>query len=151
MENNKDVYFVAVKAFLVDKSGNFLITKDRFGDWDIPGGRLKERDFDLPLEDVLGRKIKEELGEKIKFFLGEPVVFMRHERNEILQSGEREKRRIFAVGYVVRFQGGDIILGKNHEKFEWVSVKDFEPEGYFTGGWLKGVRDFQNSYYQIIK
>lgn len=34
---NKDTYFVAVKVFLLNAQGNFLITKDRFGDW---GGEL---------------------------------------------------------------------------------------------------------------
>ncbi len=145
-ENNKDLYFVAVKAFLVDVDGHFLITKDRFGDWDIPGGRLKEQDFNLQLEDVLGRKIKEELGEELKYTIGEPAVFMRHERNEILQSGEREKRRIFAVGYLVRFQGGDVVLGRNHEIYEWVPIKNFKPEDRFTGGWLKGVKEFQERF-----
>jgi len=29
---NKDTYFVAVKIFLKDQEGNFLITKDKFGD-----------------------------------------------------------------------------------------------------------------------
>jgi len=41
---NKDLYFVAVKIFLEDKDGRLLITKDRFGDWDLPGGRLREKD-----------------------------------------------------------------------------------------------------------
>ena len=34
-------------------------------------------------------------------------------------------------------------LGKNHEKYEWVDLKKFKPEEYFTGGWLKGVKEFQ--------
>ena len=64
---NKDTYFVAVKVFLIDSVGNFLITKDCFGDWDIPGGRLREQDFNTPLELVAARKIKEELGEDVKY------------------------------------------------------------------------------------
>lgn len=143
---NKDVYFVAVKAFLTDDSGRFLIMKDRFGDWDILGGRLKEHEFETPLEVVLERKVKEEIGDVVQYKLGEPVVFMRHERNEILPSGEREKRRIFAVGYEAKYMSGEITMGKNHEKYEWVDIKTFEPEKYFTGGWLKGVKEFQAKY-----
>lgn len=142
-QTNKDVYFVAVKVFLQDEKGRMLITKDKFGDWDIPGGRLRENDFLTPLESVVGRKIKEELGDKIKYELGEPIVFMRHERDEILASGERAKRRIFAVGYNAKYLGGDLSLGKNHEKHEWVSVDSFVPEDYFKGGWLQGVKEFQ--------
>lgn len=148
MENNKDVYFVAVKVFLVDSDGNFLITKDRFGDWDIPGGRLRSQDFEIELEAIIDRKIKEELGEKMEYKLREPIVFMRHERDEILPLGDREKRRIFAIGYLADYKAGEVTLGKNHEKYEWVSISTFKPEDYFTGGWLKGVKEFQEKYQQ---
>lgn len=148
---NKDAYFVAVKMFLLDSEGNFLIIKDRFGDWDIPGGRLREQDFSVPLEAVAERKIKEELGEDVKYKLGGPALFMRHERDEILPSGEREKRRIFAIGYTAQYEGGEIKLGKNHEKHEWVPVKTFKPEDHFTGGWLKGIEDFQSGYQEFLR
>ena len=139
---NKDLYFVAVKVFLQDADGNLLITKDRFGEWDIPGGRLREIDFATPLEGIVERKIKEELGEAVRYALGDPVVFMRHERDELLPSGEREKRRIFAIGYRATYLGGEIVLGGNHETYKWVSLDTFIPEDYFTGGWLRGVKEF---------
>lgn len=138
----KDVYFVAVKVFLEDDKGNFLITKDCFGDWDLPGGRLRENDFEIPLEQIIERKMHEELGDRIVYELGETVVHMRHERNEILETGAREKRRIFAIGYSAIYKAGEIALGKNHEEFEWVSIKDFEPDKYFNGGWLKGIQEY---------
>ncbi len=145
MEDKKDLYFVAVKVFLQNSEGKLLITKDKFGDWDIPGGRLRDNDFNVPLEEVVARKIKEELGE-ISYKLGEPAVFMRHERDEILSTGEREKRRIFAIGYKAEYLGGDLKLGGNHEKLEWVDLNNFIPEDYFTGGWLQGVKEFQFKY-----
>lgn len=142
MENNKDSYFVAVKVFLEDGKGNLLITKDKFGDWDIPGGRLRENDFETPLEEVVARKIKKELGDNINYSLGSPVVFMRHQREEVLNDGKREKRRIFAIGYKAKYSEGDISLGNNHEKYEWVDLDKFVPEDYFTGGWLKGIKEY---------
>ena len=57
-----------------------------------------------------------------------------------------EKRRIFAVGYGATYIGGEIKLGKNHEKYEWVDIGAFKPEDYFTGGWLSGVKEFQAQY-----
>ncbi|MBN1779223.1 MAG: NUDIX domain-containing protein [Candidatus Buchananbacteria bacterium] len=144
---NKDLYFVALKVFLEDGKGNFLITKDKFGDWDIPGGRLRENDFNAPFPEVIARKMKEELGEGVKYELGEPVVFMRHQRDEVLPSGQKEPRRIFAIGYRAKHLGGEIKLGYNHEQLEWVSLKDFKPEDYFNGGWLEGVKEYQ----KIIK
>lgn len=138
----KDLYFVAVKVFLEDGKGNLLITKDRFGDWDLPGGRLRTDDFAIPLEEIIKRKIVEELGGAVKYELGEPVVYMRHERDEILPDGARANRRIFAIGYQAKYLNGEITLGANHEKYEWVDIKSFKPEDYLVGGWLKGVKEY---------
>ncbi len=144
MTHNKDLYFVAVKIFLQDDAGRLLITKDIFNsDWDIPGGRLREVDFETPFEAVVARKIQEELGENFKYELGEVALYMRHEREELLPSGEKDTRRIFAIGYKAKYLGGEIKLGKNHEKYQWVDLETFVPEDYFVGGWLKGVKEFQ--------
>lgn len=147
---NKDTYFVAVKVFLLDTKENLLIIKDRFGDWDIPGGRLRDQDFDIPLESIVERKMIEEIGENVKYKLGAPVVFMRHERDEILSSDHREKRRIFAIGYIAKYKEGEIMLGKNHTEHEWVPIETFDAKSKFTGGWLQGIKDFQNKYKELL-
>ncbi|HEU5005044.1 MAG TPA: NUDIX domain-containing protein [Candidatus Saccharimonadales bacterium] len=134
----RDLYFVAVKLLLRD-GGKLLITHDVFGDWDIPGGRIRENEFDASLESVIERKIKEELGPEVKYKLGEPKVFFRHERKE-MKLGEMV--RIFAIGYEGKYISGDIKLGDHHDKYEWVDVKTFQPEDYFTGGWLKGIKEY---------
>lgn len=103
-------------------------------------------DFDTDLKDVVKRKMQEELGDGFQYELGEVVLFMRHERDEILLSGEKDKRRIFAIGYKGKYLEGDIKLGKNHEKYKWVDLKSFVPEDYFEGGWLKGVKEFQSNF-----
>ena len=92
----KDTYFVAVKVFL-KKDGKFLVLKDNFGDWDLPGGRIKKDEFEVPMKDVVARKIREELGDSIRYTLGKPEIMMRHERIE--QSPGNPTVRIFAVGY----------------------------------------------------
>lgn len=147
--NEKDTYFVAVKIFLEDKEGHLLIIKDRFGDWDLPGGRIRVQDFNTPLPDIISRKIKEELGEEIEYELGEQKIFMRHERNEVLPNEERELRRIFAIGYITKYKGGEINLGNNHELYEWVNPKKFNPEEYFIGGWLDGVKEYQKLGFSV--
>lgn len=142
MQNGKDVYFVAVKVFLENDKGEFLITKDRFGCWDMPGGRLRPEDFDIPLEHVVERKLHEELGEDLQFRLGQPIVFMRHERDEIVAEGETEKRRIFAVGYTAQLESEHIMLGKNHVEHMWLDPHACTPELYLEGGWLRGAQEY---------
>ncbi len=137
--NDKDLYFVAVKVFL-EKDGKFLIFKDGFDQWDIPGGRLKKDEFDSSLEDVVARKMSEELGNGFSYQLGQPLVMMRHQRVE--SSPGNPTVRIFAVGYQAILTEGEVKMSSHHTELLWVDPKDFKAEEYFTGGWLKGVQEY---------
>lgn len=138
----KDLFFVAVKVFLRD-GNKLLIIRDIFGFWDLPGGRIKKDEFDAPLEEVATRKMNEEVGGQVEYELGKPNgIFFRVER---IEAGLNKKVRIFAVGYDARYLGGEIQTGEYIEKFEWVELRTFEPGGYFTGGWLKGVQEYLES------
>lgn len=137
---SKDLYFVAVKMLLRD-GGKLLITHDIFGSWDLPGGRIKRDEFEKPLEEILERKVREELGEEIQYELGKPKVFFRVEREEY---STKEIVHIFAVGFEAKLVSGKPVVGEYHDKYEWVNVNTFKPEDYFTGGWLKGVQEYQS-------
>jgi len=134
----KDAYFVAVKVFL-EKDGKLLIMKDNFGDWDLPGGRIKPDEFEVPLDQIIKRKMSEELGDEIQYTIGTPVVFMRHERTE---ASSGNPVRIFAVGYEGTLDFGEIKTSERHLEVLWVDPKDFKPEDYFKGGWLKGMQEY---------
>lgn len=140
--DQKDPYFVAMKAF-VEKDGKLLILKDNFGDWDLPGGRVKKDEFETPLEDVLKRKMTEELGADVTYTFDKPSIFMRHERIEATKGSPTV--RIFGLGYIVQLTGGDIHLSPRHTEMLWVDPTSFKPEDYFTGGWLKGVQEYQKA------
>lgn len=137
---DKDLYFVAVKA-LLRNGEDLLITHDVYGQWDIPGGRLRSDDFDVPLEAVLERKLREELGDKFRYELGARRVFFRHERSEAGLDGRRV--RIFAVGFEADFLGGEIRLGPHHDRKLWVEAVSFPVHEYFVDGWLEGLRSYQ--------
>jgi len=135
----KDSYFVAVKVFL-EKDGKFLVMKDNFGDWDLPGGRILKDEFEVPLEAILSRKMSQEVGSDVRYTLGKPLVFFRHERVEVAPGSPTV--RIFAIGYQAKWLSGDIQLSSRHTEMLWADPKTFVPENYFTGGWLKGVREY---------
>lgn len=137
--NDKDLYFVAVKLLLRD-GDKLLITHDIFGSWDIPGGRIRANEFDKSLESVIERKIGEELGSEVKYELGKPAIFFRVEREEHSLKGQ--KVRIFAIGYEAKYLAGKVALGDHHDRMEWVDIKSFDPEAYFAGGWLNGVKEY---------
>ena len=75
------MYYVAVKL-LLRNGDKLLITHDIFGDWDLPGGRIRKDELNNPLESVIECKVHEELGGVIKYRLREPKVFFRVERKE---------------------------------------------------------------------
>jgi ADP-ribose pyrophosphatase YjhB (NUDIX family) len=134
----KELYFVAVKVFL-EKDGKLLIMKDNFGVWDLPGGRIKKEEFDIPLEQIVLRKLAEELGDvKINFTI--PTIFMRHRRAEVV--GNSQEAKIFALGYVASLESGEVKMSPRHTELKWVDIHSLKPEEYFTGGWLKGVQDY---------
>ena len=135
----KDLYYVAVKLLLRDGQ-KLLITHYIFGDWDLPGGRIRKDEFNSPLESVIERKINEELGEAATFELGSPAVFFKVERQEHDLNGQTV--RIFGIGYNAQYKGGEIRLGEHHDKMEWVDIETFRPEDYFKGGWLAGVQEY---------
>jgi len=137
--SQKDAYFVAVKVFL-EKDGKFFICKDKFGAWDLPGGRIKKHEFETPLEDVIKRKMVEEVGEDVRYELDmRPEVLMRHER---VEASLGTPVRIFGVGYRAQWQSGEPQLSEAHVEMLWVDPSNFKPEEYFTGGWLKGVQEY---------
>ena len=137
--SQKETYFVAVKV-LLEKDGKLFIFKDRFGDWDLPGGRIRKDEFENPLDEVIRRKMKEELGDSVQYTIDRPIVFFRHERKEATEGNMTV--RIFGVGYAGKFLGGEIKLSADHTQMEWVDIKTFKPEDYFTGGWLKGLQEY---------
>jgi len=139
---HKDQYYVAVKVFL-ERGGKFLIIKDKWNNWDLPGGRIRKHEFETVLEDVIERKMHEEIGEQVTYELGKSVVLMRHERVEQLPgNGQNPTIRIFAVGYEATWLRGIPRLSDHHIEMQWVDIVTFKPEDYFTGGWLRGVQDY---------
>src|SRR3989344_1583799 len=130
----KDTYFVAVKIFL-EREGKFFVCKDKYGSWDLPGGRIKKDEFDAPMEQIIKRKMLEELGDEIKYKIGKPIVAMRHERVE--DAPGNPTIRIFSVGYEATLLSGEPKLSNLFVESMWADIKTFQPEKYFEGGWLK--------------
>ncbi len=134
----RDLWYVALKVFL-ERNGQFFIFRDKYGDWDIPGGRIQRHEFGVSFERIIARKLQEEVGPGVRYRLGKPAVFMRHERTE---ASLKKRVRIFAVGYTAKYVSGEIRLSPQHTEYRWVSRKTFKAGRYFRGGWLMGVREY---------
>lgn len=138
--SQKDPYFVAVKLFL-ERRGEFLILKDKFGEWDLPGGRIKKFEFETSFEDIIKRKVEEELGTEVKYSVDKmPTILMRHERVEV--SPGNPTVHIFGLGYRAELLEGEVSMSDAHVELKWVNKDSFKPEEYFKEGWLKGVQEY---------
>ena len=135
----KEKYYVAVKVFL-EKDGKFFACRDKYGSWDLPGGRIKKDEFDAPMEQIIRRKMSEELGDQLKYKIGKPIITMRHERIE--DAPGNPMIRIFSVGYEATLLDGEPKISDLFVESMWADIKTFQPEKYFKGGWLKGVQEY---------
>ena len=135
--NGKALCLVAVKVFMRDGDALLLI-QDAWDYWELPGGRIKAHEFRKPLEETVGRKIREELGDEVKYSgLKQTGTFFQVERLEL-----GKKVRIFAVGFEAQYDGGKIKLGDDHNKLQWVDVRTFRPLELQNNDWMRGVDDY---------
>lgn len=83
----------------------------------------------------------EELGENFGYTTeAMPSVLMRHERVEA--SPGNPTVHIFGLGYRASYLSGSPEISDTHTEMLWVNKETFKLEDYFTGGWLKGVKDY---------
>ena len=137
----KDEYLVAVKLLLF-KDGKLLVLKDQWGSWDIPGGRIRRDQFDVPPEEILRKKIDVELGKEVQYQLGKIVTTLRLEREEVGRDGQ--KVRIFAVCYEGSYISGDITGGAYIPHYEWIDLKTANLDDYSEGdSWVLRLKDYQ--------
>ena len=143
MSKAKENYLVAVKIIL-RQGTRFLATHDIYGEWDIPGGRIRKDQFATPMEKILEEKIALELGNEVTYKLGSIVETIRVEREEYGRDGEVV--RIFAVCYEAEYIGGEIELGDVHDKYEWIDLRSANLEEYRTkSGWVHRLAEYQQS------
>jgi ADP-ribose pyrophosphatase YjhB (NUDIX family) len=139
--NGKAVYFVAVKVFLRD-GDKLLLIHDLWGNWELPGGRIKLNEFQQPLVTTVKRKISEELGDKINYSTPSPTgTFIQVSRDENIGDNV-QKVQIFAIGFEADYLGGEIDTGDHHDQFKWVDVKTFDPLKLQDNDWMRGVKDY---------
>lgn len=144
MSKQRDFYHISLKAILKNKNGEVLVLKADSngtfaGFYDLPGGRIDEDEFAIPLSEILKREITEEIGEAEISINEIPVGVGRHCIKKEHANSEKDIR-VFYVLYEVGLETGNVNISDEHEGFEWVNLNKIEIEKYFTSGLLDGVR-----------
>ncbi|MBI2056123.1 MAG: NUDIX domain-containing protein [Candidatus Sungbacteria bacterium] len=110
------VYQVGQKILLHRADGKVLILRLKSGRFDLPGGRIDNIEYRMPLEKILAREIREELGGEVKYKLG-PTAFQYH--------FPHKNGGIFQTVYEADYLAGEIKLSSEHRSFMWVSPESF--------------------------
>jgi 8-oxo-dGTP pyrophosphatase MutT (NUDIX family) len=120
-----------------------LILKDSHSPYyDFPGGRLDFEEYNLPLAASLEREVGEELGSEIKLEINHHPAAVERDCLWDRVLNTHHYRRVFGIFFEARYLGGDIKLSDEHEFYEWVDVKAFNPRGLFKPGYERAVRGY---------
>lgn len=137
----KDEYLVAVKLLLRD-GNKLLITHDTYGQWDVPGGRIRKDQFDVSDEDILQEKVRLELGPELEYSINGIKTTMRISRKE--HGRDNAEVKIYGIGYEATYLGGDIILGESHDEYRWIDLTTTDlKEIDSSSGWMSELVRYQ--------
>ncbi len=141
-------YQISLKAILRRDDGRILglngkIGRSFEGFYDLPGGRIEDAEFALPLDNILRRELREELGPEIAFTVSDqPVALGRH--------WSREGIPVFYVFFEALIDNPDIIpvVSHEHEGWAWLDLSAQPLEKLFVSGILEGVKGWYTARHE---
>lgn len=148
MPKGTDFYQVSLKAILRNGRGEVLILKavdngTYAGFYDFPGGRINRDEFNVEIIEILKREVIEEIGPIELEINLKPVAYGRHS----IPGSDRDAMilddNIVHVLYVFfegEYKSGDILISKEHLRYEWIRLEDIALEKYFKSGILEGAK-----------
>jgi 8-oxo-dGTP diphosphatase len=137
MERGYANYHAALKV-LLQKGDEFLFLRQLpDSKLDLPGGRIDNVEYEIPLLDVLEREVREELGDKIEYTVGQPIMLYR-------RYYAARDYRIFIATYSGKYISGDIVLSEEHSGYEWINPKTyaFNQEDFYTKEEYDALADY---------
>ncbi len=135
METNINIrecfYRISIKALILDNKKKFLLTKEKNGKWELPGGGL---DFGEKPQEGLIREIKEEMGLEVLFVADNPSYFLTIQRDD-------KKHWLANVVYSVKVK--DLNFTPSDE---CVEIRFFTKEEALKENLFDNVADFISLY-----
>lgn len=134
-------FFQITQKVFLRKGNLLLIMRDKkTGHGDLPGGRMTEKEFFEDWTLSVHRELEEEMGSAISYKLNpEPIFFHKHRVNE-------GNHPCIIIAYSAEHVAGDVLISDEHDFLDWVDVKSFQPEGFFSEYMLEAVRIYIKKY-----
>ena len=131
------LFQVTLKA-LISRGGKLLILKDRgqAKKWDLPGGRIEEKDLPLPMHEALRRELREELGARAKISIGKMFYCSKLKTN----LGKYDHGLVVMM-FSAKYSGGAIRLSREHDAYLWVD-RDSHKKYKFHAHLQEAVKKF---------
>lgn len=122
MKRDYGIFQVGLKVLLRKGVKILLLRMNDDDNWlDLPGGRIDNVEYRMPLEKIIAREVREELGQKVKYVLGEPLFCFRRLR----RGKSASPAYVFLVVYDAQWKAGDIKLSFEHSSYELVNPKTY--------------------------
>ncbi len=124
---------ITQKAFI--RKGNLLLVMrdKKSGEGDLPGGRMNQNEFFEDWIESLKRELEEELGSSMKLNISNDVVLVHKHRVNL------GNYPCIILGYDCEYLSGEIKISDEHDFFEWVDIKTFKPETFYSEYMLEAV------------
>ncbi len=122
MKRDYGIFQVALKVLLRQGDKVLLLRMNDDDKWlDLPGGRIDDVEYRVPLEKIIAREVREELGPEVKYVLGKPLFHFRRERH----NKDANAPFVFLVVYDAEWTAGEIKLSFEHSSYEWIDPKTY--------------------------
>ncbi len=123
-------YRISIKALILDDEKRFLLTKEKNGKWELPGGGL---DFGEKPQECLIREIKEEMGVDVTFVSDTPSYFL---------TSQKENAHWFSnIIYITKVKDLDFTPSD-----ECIEIRFFTKEDALKENLFSNVLDFVALY-----
>lgn len=131
---------ITQKVFLRDGQ-KLLVMRDRkSGHGDLPGGRMNESEFFADWLNSIDREIHEELGSDVIAKVSpKPIFVFKHRVNE-------GNFPCIILAYKGDFISGKIEMSDEHDFWDWVDIKTYDPSIFFSEFMLDAVRMYLKEY-----
>jgi len=134
-------FFQLTQKIFIRNHQSILVLRDRkSGVGDLPGGRMTEEEFFGDWVKSLERELVEELGENFQLQIDPDPIFLKKHR---VEEGQFP---CMILAYKGIYSGGVVQLSDEHDYFDWVDSKNFDPGALFSGYMLEAVDYYLKKY-----
>lgn len=137
----KHGFFQITQKAFIRKGNLLLVMKDKkSGEGDLPGGRMNEDEFFGDWIESLQRELDEELGSSFSIHIDPEVRLVYKHRVNL------GNHPCIILGYDCEYLSGEIQISEEHDFFQWVDVRTYDPSVLFSEYMLEAMQKYLSRF-----